>query len=98
MTPLPAAAWTQADQAELDLLTWELVHAHHDHRSACPDCQALGRPCERLAEGTAHVTEMIVAWRDRRIRATTAEQARQEQDRIDEERAQARSARRDQAA
>lgn len=89
----PAAAWTAADQAELDLLAWELVHAYHDHRAACPDCQALGEPCQRLTEGTAEATAMIVGWRDHRIRATAAEQLRQEQDRIDEERAHARRAR-----
>lgn len=86
----PAAAWTAADQAELDLLAWELVHAYHDHRAACPDCQAAGEPCERLAAGTAAATEMIVVWRDHRIRATAAENLRREQDRIDEERERAR--------
>lgn len=56
--------WTPADQAELDLLTYELVEAGERHAARAPDCchGDLSR-CDQYA----HVIQTVLDWRDHRI-------------------------------
>lgn len=42
--------WTEADDAELDLLVHELVRAHAAHRAGCRVCSLGGPWCHILAD------------------------------------------------
>ncbi len=57
------AYWTEADQAEADVLVRELVDGVLEHRDRCRVCQADYPPCPRV---TAAI-EAVVAWRDHRM-------------------------------
>jgi hypothetical protein len=60
------AYWTAADQAELEVLAWELVGTVRKHRAACEVCEAGFPPCPRV---TAAV-EIAVEWvRGRELRS-----------------------------
>lgn len=73
------AAWTPADAAELDVLTWELVDVYFDHLEQCETCQAnrrrRGEPCVYVQSAIA----IVVDWRQRRQLLTRAEQLRIDQ-------------------
>jgi hypothetical protein len=93
-----AAAWTEGDQAELDVLAHELARLAVPHRAACPDCQAR-RPCQRLTEAI----EVIVEHRDTlvlRRRLTLLERARvaEEIEAVQQQLAQLERARRESEA
>ena len=45
--------WTEADQAELDIATWELVCVLEEHRATCPVCGARCDALEWLSAETA---------------------------------------------
>ena len=61
--PPPPVWWTEADQAELDLLTLELVRCSFAHREGCRTCQGPERPCAAMRDALAGVEE----WRQGRI-------------------------------
>jgi hypothetical protein len=71
--------WTAADQAELDLLVFEVVGAIHRHRDGCETCQAGWPPCPRVTG----VIEAVIEWRDLRVLVTRANRLRAGQDLID---------------
>jgi hypothetical protein len=54
--------WTDADQAELDLLVHELVTAEFLHRERCETC-LIGIPCAPLRRAV----EAVVWWRHGRM-------------------------------
>jgi hypothetical protein len=54
--------WTEADQAELDVVVWELLSRYEEHRARCPRCQAereTGWPCPRWREAWGLVEDWI---------------------------------------
>lgn len=61
--------WTEADAAELDLLTHELVRVAFIHRERCSICSAGSRWCEPMNEALAGLLE----WREGRILRSKAE-------------------------
>ena len=65
-------AWTEADQAELDVLVWALVVGYFDHRDRCARCAAGYPPCPHVAKAIAEVVE----WRDARALLSNAEALR----------------------
>jgi hypothetical protein len=58
----PPPWWTDADQAELDCLLWELVDGVEAHRPQCASCAAGFPPCPHVQRAIAVVLE----WRHRR--------------------------------
>lgn len=70
--------WTPADQAELDVLLWELSDAYFDHRPNCAQCRASDNrdhgatPCEHLTNAIS----IVLGWRERRRLLTRAQNAR----------------------
>jgi hypothetical protein len=67
--------WSAADQAELDLLTAELVKAAMIHRERC-SCKAALPWCRSLRDAL----EAVVEWRDLRILQSWAAYERARQD------------------
>lgn len=63
--------WTAADQAELDVLVWELVRAAWAHRE-CARCRELNTWCPPLAEAAGAVLD----WRRGRRLLSRAEALR----------------------
>ena len=55
--------WTEADQAEHDLLVYELIKVAHAHRVGCTICKTGGPWCAPLGEAL----EAVVEWRQGRI-------------------------------
>jgi hypothetical protein len=56
--------WTEADEAELDVLTHELVRVAFIHRERCSDCHTgVRNPCARVREAI----EAVLEWREGRI-------------------------------
>lgn len=68
--------WTAADQAELQLLTEELVDGAFNHRDGCPTCRAGDRTCQPIRDAI----EVMLAWRHRRILHSQAAWLRAAQD------------------
>jgi hypothetical protein len=64
--------WTEADAAELDALTRELVDRVFDHRVVCELCSGARLPCPHV---TAAI-ESVVEWRQRRIQFSRARHLR----------------------
>jgi hypothetical protein len=62
--------WTEADDAELELLCFELCRAADVHREHCPVCRPLneGGWCPPLVEAFNE----LLAWRDSRALASRA--------------------------
>ena len=78
MLKLSATAWwTEADAAELDMLSYELVRAALRHREKCRDC-APGRTGRWCASLTAAL-ETLLDWRESRIRQSKAVWLRERQ-------------------
>jgi hypothetical protein len=50
--------WTALDQAELDVIIWELVSSYRKHREHCSGCGGL-RTCAGMAEAVHAVEEWI---------------------------------------
>lgn len=81
----PAPWWTDADQAELEALVWELTAAVAEHRERCASCQAERRrepislPCPHVSSAIA----VVVDWRDRRSLISRARWLRLERERIE---------------
>jgi hypothetical protein len=63
--------WTEADQAELDVLIWALCDCWHTHRRSCRL-----DPCPHLIEAIAEVVD----WREARMLLTRAEELRAARD------------------
>jgi hypothetical protein len=61
------SVWTEADQAELDVLVWALVDGWDKHRRSCQL-----EPCPHLREAIREVVD----WREARILLTRAETLR----------------------
>lgn len=71
MTPL----WvTPADEAELDVVTFELVRRFYAHRARCDVCAARGGMCD----GFRAAFEAVVEWREARWLLSKARWLRQE--------------------
>lgn len=68
--------WTDADQADLDLLTWEFVNAVQQHRERCPECAAGGPWCQPLVDAF----QAVLDWRQGRILFSRAAFHRAHQD------------------
>lgn len=66
--------WTEADEAEIDLVAYELVDAMKTHEENCPECQAAGYGCTVIRD----LLELAVRWRDKRLLETKAETIRAE--------------------
>lgn len=69
------AYWTEADAAELDLLTHELVKVAFVHRERCATCRERGS-CARIGEAIGAVLE----WRADRVLRSKAAYLRARQD------------------
>lgn len=68
--------WTEADQAEFDLLLLEFVKAALRHREGCAICRGGGPWCDPLYEAF----EILVDWRDCRILQSKADWLRLRQE------------------
>jgi hypothetical protein len=72
--------WTPADDAELNVVTHELVDAVFSHREAgCETCAAGYPPCPVVQEAIAKVVD----WREARILRSRAAWLRARQDRLE---------------
>jgi hypothetical protein len=60
--------WTEADQAELDVLTHAFVYGFYDHRGRCAVCASGGRWCANVGEAF-EVLEGWMRYRELRSRA-----------------------------
>ena len=67
--------WTEADQAELEVLLWALVDSHAEHRTLCPTCVRAIEPCPAVQRAIAEVLD----WRQARILLSRAEALRADQ-------------------
>ena len=61
--------WTEADEAELDVLVFELVRAVHAHREGCSICREGGPWCAPLVGAL----DAVVEWRRGRILRSKAQ-------------------------
>jgi hypothetical protein len=68
--------WTEADQAELVVMSHELVETVWTHREACETCLAGYPPCPKVAAAL----EVVIDWRARRTLASKAAWLRRLQD------------------
>jgi hypothetical protein len=60
--PLPTPWWTEADEAELAVVVWELVTGYEEHKALdCPGCASPG-PCPQVREAV----EAAVDWARKR--------------------------------
>ena len=60
---MASLGWTRADQAELDVLVWAFIDAHHHHRElGCRACYRLNHMCLPLAEAWDAI-EAWITWR-----------------------------------
>jgi hypothetical protein len=57
--------WTEADDAELDLLVDELIRLEYAHRERCPVC-SVGIVRANCPKSCAAI-EVVLGWRERRI-------------------------------
>jgi hypothetical protein len=71
--------WTEADDAELDLLAYELVRGYFEHKPRCASCAAGDPPCPHLRRAIEAVTE----WREARELRSRAEYLRAGLDRVE---------------
>jgi hypothetical protein len=71
--------WTEADQAEWELLGFEFVEAAWAHHERCPICALGGAWCRPLAEAF----DALLLWCHRRMRRTWATYMRAQQDDLD---------------
>jgi hypothetical protein len=68
--------WTDADQAEFDVLVLDFFEAAWLHRERCPVCSAGGPWCWPLRD----VFDLLVLWARRRMLRTWAAYVRARQD------------------
>jgi len=66
--------WTEADEAEIDLVAYELVDAMKTHEENCLECQVQGYGCAVIRD----LLELTIRWRDKRLLETKAETIRGE--------------------
>ncbi|MDW8339735.1 MAG: hypothetical protein RMM28_11410 [Thermoleophilia bacterium] len=71
--------WTEADAAELDLLTWVLVDAYFEHRPRCSICASGEHPCPHVQRAIREVVE----WIELRELASRARWLRLERERLE---------------
>jgi hypothetical protein len=71
--------WTEADQAELDLLCWALVDALFEHRPGCDTCQTGYPSCLTVRAAI----QPVIDWRQGRMLVSRAEHLRSGQELID---------------
>jgi len=71
--------WTDADQAELDLLIHEFARAAALHHERCSSCREAGRWCSALSDAC----EALLEWREGRLLRSRAEYLRSGQDLVD---------------
>lgn len=64
--------WTQADQAELDVLLWALCDGYQTHRQQCARCADEYPPCPHVGKAI----QEIVDWRTARTLLSRAEHLR----------------------
>lgn len=58
--------WTEADDAEMDVLVAELVRIY-PHPQTCERCVVQGYPCDPFRKALESALEAITGWRDNRI-------------------------------
>lgn len=77
--------WTEADDAELAALTWELVDAYFDHREDCERCRAhLARePGSLSCPNVTRATAVVVDWQHARQLRSYARWVRHQRDLIE---------------
>lgn len=85
--------WTDADQAELEVLIDAFVRGVLDHRARCPHCTTHEPWCENLRDAF----DVVLEWRNTRARRSRAFWLREEADEVEAEVERVR-ARRHQAA
>lgn len=80
-TPRLSAApwWTEADQAELDVLIDAFVRGYYSHQEGCAECRRSGPWCGDMREGW----RLIEEWRTSRILLSQAAWLRAHQDTVD---------------
>lgn len=66
--------WSEADKAEIDAVSYELVEAMKEHEESCEQCRTTGYGCAVIRD----VLEATIAWRDGRLLRTKAETLRAE--------------------
>ena len=71
--------WTEADDAELDVLVHELVHGVFEHRPRCARCADGYPPCPHVREAI----EAVLEWRAARALLSRAEWLRAERNRME---------------
>lgn len=49
--------WTEADEAELDLLLWTLVDAYFEHKEHCEVCFLGKERCEQVVEAVREAAD-----------------------------------------
>jgi hypothetical protein len=72
--------WTDADQAELDVITHQLVESVFSHRGAgCPVCAAGFPPCPKVQKAIT----VVIEWREARILLSQATWERMRQNLVE---------------
>jgi hypothetical protein len=66
------AYWTAADEAEFDVLAWELVRAIQEHAPACESCRAGWPPCPKVGAAI----QAALDWQHGRMLSSRAEYLR----------------------
>ena len=77
--PHRSLGWTEADQAELDALIWELVSRVPEHRARCSRCEAEARtgfPCLHVGEAI----DAVLGWVDARRLLSRAQYLRRREE------------------
>lgn len=62
-TPQPKPWWTDADQAELDMLLWEFLGAAWRHKLDCSSCVSENRFCGPLSTAWDAIEEWLASRR-----------------------------------
>jgi hypothetical protein len=68
--------WSDADQAELEMLVGEVADAVFAHRGGCRACVAAGGSCEKVTDAIRE----LVDWREARVRTSRAAWLRGQRD------------------
>ena len=78
----PPLGWTEADDAELAALVWELVDGISEHRPQCASCAAVYPPCPHIGRAI----QIVIDWYHGRELLSRARRLRWERELIDYQR------------
>ena len=78
----PPPWWTEADDAELAALVWELVDEIFEHRPQCASCAAVYPPCPHIGRAI----QIVIDWYAGRELLSRARRLRWERELIDYQR------------